>query len=54
MNTSKQASTIESTEIVVEILYIIYAKADLEEVTTNTYKLDANQHEKLLFLIKYF
>ena len=54
MHTAEPVSTRESTERLAKILDIIYAKADLEHVATESTQLNSEERNKLLSLIRDF
>ena len=53
-HTAEPTSTMESTDMIVNILNSTHTKAELEEVTMNIFQLDDNQRENLLGLIMEF
>ena len=54
MKTEEPASTREATEILVKIINITYAKADLKQVADNATQLNAEERTQLLRLLKDF
>ena len=54
MNTEQPASTREATEILVKMLYITYAKADLKQVADNATQMNSEEITQLLRIREYF
>ena len=54
INIAETDSAREATEILVKILDITYAKADLKQVAYNEIHMDAEERTQLLRLLQYF
>ena len=54
INIAEPDSAREATEILVKILDITYAKADLKQVAYNEIHMDAEERTQLLRLLQYF
>ena len=54
MHTAEPVSTRESTDRMVNIIYITYAKSYLEEVAANTTQINHEERTQLLVLLNYF
>ena len=52
MHIAVPVSTREATEILVQILNIIYAKADLKQVSNNATQINAEEWTQLLILVE--
>ena len=54
MHTTEPVSAREATEIMVENIYSIYAKVDLEQVAYNVVHMNTDERNKILGLLKEF